>query len=68
MYMYLAQYRHYTSQVHCQSLKPLEKDESLRDMLGHGLVSGYLTVKPAESARLLSISEEERPLWLLERY
>ncbi|OQE15369.1 hypothetical protein PENFLA_c032G10213 [Penicillium flavigenum] len=51
-----------------QSLEALEKDESLRDILGLNLVSGYLTAKRAESARLLSISEEERRLWLLERY
>lgn len=51
-----------------QSLEALEKDESLRDMLVHDLISSYLTVKRAESARLLSMSEEERQLWHLERY
>ncbi|CAG8200914.1 unnamed protein product [Penicillium nalgiovense] len=51
-----------------QSLEALEKDESLRDMLVHDLISSYLTVKRAESAPLLSMSEEERRLWHLERY
>ncbi|KAJ5594339.1 uncharacterized protein N7459_000547 [Penicillium hispanicum] len=51
-----------------ESLDALEKDEPLHAMLGPNLVRNYITVKRAESARLMAMSEQKRRLWLLERY
>lgn len=51
-----------------QSLDSLEADYDLHDLLSADLVRNYTVVKRAESARLLAMSEEERWLWLIERY
>lgn len=50
------------------SLDALEADDDLHTLLKEDLVRNYIIVKRAESARLLSMSEETRRLWLIERY
>lgn len=46
----------------------LEGDTPLHELLGPELVKNYLIVKRAESARLQAMSDEDRRMWLLERY
>lgn len=51
-----------------QSMAALSENEGLQSVLGRDLVQNYLSVKSAESKRLQDMADEERRLWLLERY
>lgn len=51
-----------------ESLLALERDEALQQVMGPQLVSYYISVKRAESERLLAMTDESRRFWLLERY
>lgn len=46
----------------------LSENEGLQSALGKEIVQNYLGVKRAESKRLQDMADEERRLWLLERY
>ncbi|KAK5138916.1 hypothetical protein LTR04_004064, partial [Oleoguttula sp. CCFEE 6159] len=50
------------------SLDALEHDGALAEVLGAGLVSDYVAMKRAEQTMLGGMGEEERRVWLLERY
>ena len=50
------------------SLSALESDHALLHILGESFVKTYAAVKRAEKAKLDSMHEEERRLWLVERY
>jgi glutamine synthetase len=51
-----------------QSMTALSENEKLQSVLGKELVQNYLSVKRAESKRIHGMVDEERRLWLLERY
>ncbi|KAJ5153177.1 uncharacterized protein N7482_009655 [Penicillium canariense] len=51
-----------------ESMAALSEDKTLQNVMGHEIVQNYLSVKRAESKRLLAMPDEERRLWLLERY
>jgi glutamine synthetase len=46
----------------------LSENKALQGVLGEGLVHNYLSVKRVESERLHGMADNERRLWLLERY
>ena len=50
------------------SLNCLGKDTELTSLLGEKLVEDYKTVKRAEREMLGNMGEEERRLWIIERY
>lgn len=51
-----------------EALAALEGDQALTKLLGPELVERYVAVKNAETAMLESMGEEERRLWVMERY
>lgn len=51
-----------------QSMAALSNNQELQSVLGREIVQNYLSVKRAESERLQKMADEERRLWLLERY
>lgn len=51
-----------------QSLENLEKDASLKEILGAEVVEHYLAMKKAEVEMLGKMSEHESYVWLMERY
>lgn len=51
-----------------ESLKELEKDEALLEALGRPFVADYLAIKKKEVEILGAMGEEERRIWLIERY
>ncbi|TQB68942.1 hypothetical protein MPDQ_002603 [Monascus purpureus] len=51
-----------------QSLSALEADQDLGDILGKSFVKTYIAVKRAEKEKLDGMDEEERRIWLVERY
>ncbi|OOQ85096.1 Protein fluG [Penicillium brasilianum] len=51
-----------------QSMAALSKNQELQSVLSREIVQNYLSVKRAESERLQKMADEERRLWLLERY
>ncbi|TKA80870.1 hypothetical protein B0A49_03160 [Cryomyces minteri] len=50
------------------SLAALEQDGALAEVLGARLVGDYVAMKRAEQTMLGDMGEEERRVWLLERY
>ena len=51
-----------------QSMEALDGDTELRDAIGPHLVDHYLAIKNAEQDMLNAMSEEERRVWLMDRY
>ncbi|KAF7586814.1 hypothetical protein BBP40_008269 [Aspergillus hancockii] len=51
-----------------QSLEALELDPALQGVIGETLVKNYIIVKRIESKRLLSMNDDLRRNWLIERY
>lgn len=50
------------------SLENLERDATLKEILGAELVEHYLAMKKAEAEMLGRMSEHESYVWLMERY
>lgn len=56
------------------ALEALEKDSdlkeilALKEVLAEGLVSDYVAMKKAEQKMLADMPEQERRVWLIERY
>jgi len=50
------------------ALEALEKDSDLREILGEGLVSDFVVMKTVEQKMLADMPEQERMVWLIERY
>ena len=51
-----------------QSLEALEGNTSLREALGPHVVAHFVAMKKSEQEKLNVMSENERRVWLLERY
>ncbi|KAF2001022.1 developmental protein-like protein fluG [Amniculicola lignicola CBS 123094] len=51
-----------------QALSELEKDGELREMMADGLVGNFVVMKKSEQEMLLKMPEDERRVWLIERY
>jgi glutamine synthetase len=51
-----------------QAVKSLEDDEELAAALAPGLANHYIVMKKAEQEMLNTMTEEERKVWLIERY
>ena len=51
-----------------QSMDALDGDTELRDAIGPHSVDHYLAIKKAEQDMLNAMSEEERRVWLMDRY
>lgn len=49
-------------------MKALEADSSLKEALAEDLVKNFLIMKKAEQEMLDKMSDEERRIWLIERY
>jgi hypothetical protein len=49
-------------------MKALDADTSLKEALAEDLVKNYLTMKQAEQEMLGKMSDDERRIWLIERY
>ena len=50
------------------ALEALEQDKDLHIEMSEHLVQHYITLKRAEQAKLAAMDEEERRIWLIERY
>lgn len=50
------------------ALQDLEEDASLKETFAEDVVSNYLIMKKAEQEMLGKMSDEERRIWLIERY
>ena len=50
------------------ALEALEKDSDLKEILAEGLVSDFVAMKKAEQKMLADMPEQERRIWLIERY
>jgi glutamine synthetase len=50
------------------ALQALEQDSSLKEAFAEDVVSNYLVMKRAEQSMLDKVSDEERKIWLIERY
>lgn len=51
-----------------EAMKALEADSSLKEALTEDLVKNFLIMKKAEQEMLDKMSDEERRIWLIERY
>jgi hypothetical protein len=49
-------------------MKALDADASLKEALAEDLVKNYLIMKKAEQEMLGKMSDEDRRIWLIERY
>ena len=49
-------------------MKALDADSSLKEALAEDLVKNYLVMKQAEQEMLGNMSDDERRIWLIERY
>ena len=50
------------------ALEALEKDSDLKEILGEGFVSDFVAMKKVEQKMLADMPEQERRVWLIERY
>ena len=50
------------------ALEALEKDSDLKEILAEGLVSDFVAMKKVEQKMLADMPEQERRVWLIERY
>jgi len=50
------------------ALEALEKDSDLKEILAEGLVSDFVAMKEMEQKMLADMPEQERRVWLIERY
>ena len=50
------------------ALEALEKDSDLKEILGEGFVSDFIAMKKVEQKMLADMPEQERRVWLIERY
>ncbi|OCK84885.1 developmental protein-like protein fluG [Lepidopterella palustris CBS 459.81] len=50
------------------ALEALDKDSELKEMLADGLVSNFIAMKKVEQKMLADMPEQERRVWLIERY
>lgn len=51
-----------------ESLVALESNKEMQSLLGSIFVGNFVTVKRAELERLLAMPEEDRRVWLLEKF
>jgi glutamine synthetase len=50
------------------ALEALEKDSDLKEIIVEGLVSDFVAMKKVEQKMLADMPEQERRVWLIERY
>ena len=50
------------------ALEALEKDSDLKEILAEGFVSDFVAMKKVEQKMLADMPEQERRVWLIERY
>ena len=50
------------------ALEALEKDSDLKEIIAEGLVSDFVAMKKVEQKMLADMPEQERRVWLIERY
>ncbi|OCL01927.1 developmental protein-like protein fluG [Glonium stellatum] len=50
------------------AIEALEKDSDLKEILAEGLVSDFIAMKKVEQKMLAGMPEQERRVWLIERY
>ncbi|KAJ4348190.1 uncharacterized protein N0V89_009562 [Didymosphaeria variabile] len=51
-----------------EAIRALETDGELKEALAQGFVSDYLTMKESEQKMLSEMTDQERRVWLIERY
>jgi glutamine synthetase len=51
-----------------EALEKLENDSDLKEALAEDVVSNYIAIKRAEQEMLGKMSDEERRIWIIERY